>query len=175
MHQRIKTFSLYSIKRLFKLVYIKNLFHISVLILFCTTNIVQSREIKPELVKCSVSRSIYEKVGFEFLRMGDKSFEKKFELLGLEKNKEKYNIFVSNGTKSRAGHKLKFDKSIKKFNKINLYFTELEPPVNSLSAAVLTYPYCFLNINSKKKINIYINNKKIKKKRSKFFPFSVFH
>jgi hypothetical protein len=107
--------------------------------------------------------------------MGDRGFEKKFELLGLDSNIKKYNIFVSNGTKPRAGHKLKFDKSIKKFNKINIYFTELEPPVDSLSAAVVTYPYCFLNINSKKKINIFINKKKIKKKRSKFFPLSIFN
>lgn len=106
---------------------------------------------------------------YEFIKSSSNKFSKKLDLLG--QNKNNYNLFISNGTKPSAGYKLNFDKAIKKNNKINIYFTEIEPPKLSANAAVLTYPYCLLDIKNEKKFRIFINNKK---KKKSFFKLSIF-
>ncbi len=145
------------------------IFFLSITFLSCATYTANSNELMPNLIKCEVSRSVSKKMDYEFIKSSSNKFSKKLDLLG--QNKNNYNLFISNGTKPSAGYKLKFDKAIKKNNKINIYFTEIEPPKLSANAAVLTYPYCILDIKNEKKFRIFINNKK---KKKSFFKLSIF-
>ncbi len=145
------------------------IFFLSITFLSCATYTANSNELMPNLIKCEVSRSVSKKMDYEFIKSSSNKFSKKLDLLG--QNKNNYNLFISNGTKPSAGYKLNFDKAIKKNNKINIYFTEIEPPKLSANAAVLTYPYCLLDIKNEKKFRIFINNKK---KKKSFFKLSIF-
>ena len=145
------------------------IFFLSITFLSCATYTANSNELMPNLIKCEVSRSVSKKMDYEFIKSSSNKFSKKLDLLG--QNKNNYNLFISNGTKPSAGYKLNFDKAIKKNNKINIYFTEIEPPKLSANAAVLTYPYCILDIKNEKKFRIFINNKK---KKKSFFKLSIF-
>ena len=145
------------------------IFFLSITFLSCATYTANSNELMPNLIKCEVSRSVSKKMDYEFIKSSSNKFSKKLDSLG--QNKNNYNLFISNGTKPSAGYKLNFDKAIKKNNKINIYFTEIEPPKLSANAAVLTYPYCLLDIKNEKKFRIFINNKK---KKKSFFKLSIF-
>ena len=168
--QIVKIFSHFFIKKLFNLKLSKLfIFFLSITFLSCATYTANSNELMPNLIKCEVSRSVSKKMDYEFIKSSSNKFTKKLDLLG--QNKNNYNLFISNGTKPSAGYKLNFDKAIKKNNKINIYFTEIEPPKLSANAAVLTYPYCLLDIKNEKKFRIFINNKK---KKKSFFKLSIF-
>ena len=78
-------------------------------------------------------------------------------------NIDNYNLFITNGSKPTAGYKLKLDKIIKKKNQFKIYLTEIKPPEKTMSAAVLTYPFCLLKVNDMKKFKIYINDNEMKK------------
>ena len=83
---------------------------------------------------------------------------------------KKYNLIVTLGSRPSGGYKLEFNK-IKNINKKTyIYFNEIKPPKNSESIAVITYPFCLLKIENLQKHKV-----KIKGKRSKLFPFSVFN
>ena len=83
---------------------------------------------------------------------------------------KKYNLIVSLGSRSSGGYKLEFNKIKNKNKKTYVYFNEIKPPKNSKNIAVISYPFCILKIDNLNEYKI-----KIKKKRSKFFPFSIFH
>lgn len=168
---KLKTLSLFSIKKLSRLNFQKSSIWLTFFLFFYSTHFAQSEEIKPNLIKCEVSRSISEKTDYEFIKSKSQKFSDKLNLLGQNEEIDNYNLFVSNGTKPSAGYKLNFVKAVRKRNKINIYFTEIKPPQLSINAAVLTYPYCLLNIKDEKKFIIFIDNKKKKKSFFKLFIF----
>ena len=124
----------------------------------CSNHLIQAEEVKPDAVKCSVSRSVSEKMDFEHLTRKDKKFNEKLIKMGFNIESIDYNLFVSNGTKGRTGYGLKFDKIIKNKNKFKVYFIEIKPPTE-ISAAVLTYPFCLLKIKNLDKFKVFINSK----------------
>ena len=83
---------------------------------------------------------------------------------------KKYNLIVSLGSRPSGGYKLEFEKIKIKNKKTYIYFNEIKPPKNSKNIAVITYPFCLVKIE-----NLQEHEVKIKGKRSKLFPFSVFN
>ena len=163
MSQKIKTFSLYFIKRLFK----KILFF-SLLILF-PNNFVLANENNPEDYFCEVSKFRLLEKDVISLSFKDKNFNQVISEIDKKPSNKKYNLLVSVGEKPSSGYSLEFlkIKKKKKFDKI--YFQETKPKKNSKNLAVITYPFCLVNIKDLDEYKI-----KIKKKRLKFFPVSIF-
>jgi len=85
---------------------------ISFLLFSCSSHLIQAEEIKPEAVKCGVSRAISENNFPETLTIKDKKFKKKLIEIRLDKTDVDYNLFVSIGLRGVKGFKLDFDKMI---------------------------------------------------------------
>ena len=162
MSQKIKTFSLYFIKRLFK----KILFF-SLLILF-PNNFVIADENNFKDYLCGVTKFRLLEKDVISLSFKDKKFNQVISEIDKKPSNKKYNLLVSAGEKPSSGYSLEFlkIKKKKKFDKI--YFQEKKPKKNSKNLSVVTYPYCLINVKN-------LDNYKIKiKKRLKFFPVSIF-
>ena len=162
MSQKIKTFSLYFIKRLFK----KILFF-SLLILF-PNNFVIADENNFKDYLCGVTKFRLLEKDVISLSFKDKKFNQVISEIDKKPSNKKYNLLVSTGEKPSSGYSLEFlkIKKKKKFDKI--YFQEKKPKKNSKNLSVVTYPYCLINVKN-------LDNYKIKiKKRLKFFPVSIF-
>ena len=163
MNQKIKTFSLYFIKRLFK----KILFF-SLLILF-PNNFVLANENNPEDYFCEVSKFRLLEKDVISLSFKDKKFNQVISEIDKKPSDKKYNLLVSTGEKPSSGYSLEFLKIKKKKKFYKIYFQETKPKKNSKNLAVITYPYCVLKVKNLDNYKI-----KIKKKRLKFFPISIF-
>ena len=157
MVQKIKISFLCSIKKLFKL----NLNKLGVFLIFflfsCTSHLIQAEEIKPEAVKCGVSRAISENNFPETLTIKDKKFKKKLKEIGLDKTDVDYNLFVSIGLRGIKGFKLDFNKMIKDKNKSKIYFIETKPSKNVAGAAVPIYPFCLLKVKNLDQVEVFID------------------
>jgi hypothetical protein len=156
---KIRIFSLFSIKKLFKLNLNKLVVFFTLFLFSCSNHLIQAEEVKPDAVKCSTTRSVSEKMDFEHLTRKDKKFNEKLIKMGFNIESIDYNLFVTDGTKPSAGFKLKLDKIIKKNNNFEIYFIEVKPSEKTLSAAVLTYPFCLLKIKNLDKFKVFINSK----------------
>ena len=163
MSQKIKTFSLYFIKRLFK----KILFF-SLLILF-PNNFVLANENNPEDYFCEVSKFRLLEKDVISLSFKDKNFNQVISEIDKKPSNKKYNLLVSVGEKPSSGYSLEFLKIKKKKKFYKIYFQETKPKKNSKNLSVITYPFCLINIKNLDGYKI-----KIKKKRLKFFPVSIF-
>ena len=163
MSQKIKTFSLYFIKRLFK-----RILFFSFLILF-PNKFVLANENNPQDYFCDVSKSRLLEKDVISLSLKDKKFNQVISEIDKKPSNKKYNLLVSTGEKPSSGYSLEFlkIKKKKKFDKI--YFQETKPKKNSKNLSVVTYPYCLINLKNLDEYKI-----KIKKKRLKFFPVSIF-
>ena len=163
MSQKIKTFSLYFIKRLFK----KILFF--TLLILLSNNFVLADENNYEDYFCDVTKYKLLEKDVISLSFKDKNFNQVISKINKKPNNKKYNLLVSAGEKPSSGYSLEFLK-IKKKKKINkIYFMETKPKKNSKNLAVITYPFCLINVKNLDNYKI-----KIKKKRLKFFPVSIF-
>ena len=157
MVQKIKTLSHCSIKKLFKLSFNKLSIFISLFLFSCTSHLIQAEEIKPEAVKCGVSRAISENNFPETLTIKDKKFKKKLLEIRLDKTDVDYNLFVSIGLRGVKGFKLDFDKMIKNKNKSKIYFIETKPSKNVAGAAVPVYPFCLLKVKNLDQVEVFID------------------
>ena len=157
MVQKIKTLSLYSIKKLFKLSFNKLSIFISFFLFSCTSHLSQAKEIKPEALICSISRAISETNFPETLTVKDKRFKKKLKEIGLDKTDVDYNLFVSIGLRGIKGFKLDFNKMIKDKNKSKIYFIETKPSKNVAGAAVPIYPFCLLKVKNLDQVEVFID------------------
>ena len=153
--QKIKTLSLCSTKRLFKFLLNKFVIISSLFLFSCSSYLIQAEEIKPEAVKCGVSRAISETNFPETLTIKDKKFKKKLIEIRLDKTDVDYNLFVSIGLRGVKGFKLDFDKMIKDKNKSKIYFIETKPSKNVAGAAVPVYPFCLLKVENLDKVEVF--------------------
>ena len=163
MNQKIKIFSLYSIKKLFKRILFFTLF------ILLPNNFVLADENNLEDYFCDVTKYRLLEKDVISLSFKDKKFNQVISKIEKKPNDKKYNLLVSVGEKPSSGYSLKFlkIKKKKKFDKI--YFQETKPNKNSKNLAVITYPFCLVNIKNLDEYKI-----KIKKKKLKFFPISIF-
>tara|TARA_B100000401_G_C52544568_1_gene595513 strand:+ start:196 stop:702 length:507 start_codon:yes stop_codon:yes gene_type:complete len=160
--QKVKIFSPYSIKRIFKRI----LFF--TILISATNNYVSADENNLEDFFCDVSKARLLEEDVISLSFKDKNFNQAINKIDKKLNNKKYNLLVSSGGKPSSGYSLEFlkIKKKKKFDKI--YFEEIKPKKNSKNLAVITYPFCLVKIENLNEFKV-----KIKKKRLKFFPFSV--
>ena len=164
MHQKIKTFSLYSTRRIFKKILFLTVF------ILLPNNYVLADENNPRDYFCDVNKVRLLDEGVISLSFKDKNFNQVINKIDKKLNDKKYNLLVSTGGKASSGYSLEFIK-IKKRKKIDkIYFKEIKPKKNSKNLAVITYPFCLVKIENLDDYKV-----KIKKKRSKFFPLSIFN
>ena len=163
MSQKIKTFYLYSIRRLFKKILFLTVF------ILLPNNYVLSDENNPEDYFCDVNNVRLLEEDVISLSFKDKNFNQVINKIDKKLNNKKYNLLVSTGEKSSSGYSLEFVKIKKKKKFDKIYFKETKPKKNSKNLAVITYPYCLINVKNLDKYKI-----KIKTKRLKFFPVSIF-
>ena len=164
MNQKIKTFSLYFTRKLFK----KILF-LTVFILF-PNNYLLSEENNPEDYFCGVNNVRLLEEDVISLSVKDKNFNQIIGKINKKLNNKNYNLLVSTGKKSSSGHSLEVVKIKKKKKFDKIYFKEIKPNKNSKNLAVITYPFCLVEIDNLNNYKV-----KIKKKKLKLFPFSIFH
>ena len=160
--QKVKIFSLYSIKRLFK-----RILFFTILILI-PNNFVLANENNLEDYFCDVSNSRLLEEDVISLSFKDKNFSQVISKIEKKPNDGEYNLLVTAGQKPSSGYSLEFIKIKKKKKFDQVYFKETKPKKNSKNLAVITYPFCLVKIENLDDYRI-----KIKKKRLKFFPFSV--
>ena len=152
MTQKIKTFYLYFIRKLFK-----KFFFFTFLILF-PNNFLIANENNLEDYFCDVSKSRLLEKDVISLSSKDKKFNEVISKIYKKPNNKKYNLLVSTGEKPSSGYSLEILK-IKKKKKIDkIYFKETKPKKNSKNLAVITYPYCLINLKN-------LDNYKIKIKK----------
>ena len=162
--QKVKIFSLYSIKRLFK-----RILFFTILISIPNNFVVADENYFDEYF-CDVSDVILLEKNVISLSFKDKNFNQVISKIEKKPNDGEYNLLVTAGQKPSSGYSLEFIKIKKKKKFDKIYFKEIKPKKNSKNLAVITYPFCLVKI---KNLNEY--KVKIKQKRSKFFPFSVFN
>ena len=164
MSQKIKTFSLYSSKRLFKKILFLTFF------ILLPNNYLLSEENNLEDYFCGVNNVRLLEEDVISLSFKDKNFNQTIREIDKKLNDKKYNLLVSAGEKSSSGYSLEFVKIKKKKKFDKVYFKETKPKKNSKNLAVITYPFCLVKIENLDDYKV-----KIKKKRSKLFPFSIFN
>ena len=158
MSQKIKTFYLYSTRRLFKKILFLTVF------ILLPNNYVLSDENNPEDYFCDVNNVRLLEEDVISLSFKDKNFNQVINKIDKKLNDKKYNLLVSAGEKPSGGYSLEFVKIKKKKKFDKIYFKEVKPKKNSKNLAVITYPFCLVKIEN---LNDY--KVKIKKKRLKLF------
>ena len=164
MNQKIKTFYLYSIKRLFKRILIFTI------LISIPNNFVVADENNLEDYFCDVSNARLLEKDVISLSVKDKNFNQVISKIEKKPNDGEYNLLVTAGQKPSSGYSLEFIKIKKKKKFDKIYFKETRPKKNSINLAVITYPFCLVKIENLDNYKV-----KIKKKRSKLFPFSIFN
>tara|TARA_A100001015_G_scaffold287525_1_gene357381 strand:- start:60 stop:554 length:495 start_codon:yes stop_codon:yes gene_type:complete len=164
MNQKIKTFYLYSIKRLFKRILIFTI------LISIPNNFVVADENNLEDYFCDVSNARLLEKDVISLSFKDKNFNQVISKIEKKPNDGEYNLLVTAGQKPSSGYSLEFIKIKKKKKFDKIYFKETRPKKNSINLAVITYPFCLVKIENLDNYKV-----KIKKKRSKLFPFSIFN
>ena len=156
MVQKIKTLSLYSIKKLFKLSFNKLSIFISFFLFSCTSHLIQAEEIKPENLKCGSNSGVafFEKNGL--FALNDEDFNYKLGLIDKNLTKEDFNFIYVSKPQSSGGYVLELEKITKNKNKHQIYFKENKPPEGSSNIAAITATYCFLKISNLDKIKVFI-------------------
>ena len=168
-HLVIRTFYQYFIKRLFNFFILKFIISIFV-ILFLSSKLAFGAKSTLNEVYCGSNNFPIFADKIRSISYRDKEFNDIVSEIDESLLDKKYNLIVSLGSRPSGGYKLEFNKIKNKSNKIYVYFNEIKPKKNSQSIAVITYPFCLVKIENLNEYKV-----KIKKKRSKFFPFSIFH
>ena len=154
--QKIKTLSLYSIKRLFKLSLSKLAIFSSLFLFSCSSYMIKAEEIKPENLKCgSNSGDTFFKKNGAFT-LDDKDFNYKLGLIDQNLNKDDFNFIYISKPQSSGGFVLELEKIIKKKDRHRIYFKENKPPQGSANIAAITATYCFLKIDNLNNVEIFI-------------------
>ena len=156
MVQKIKTLSLYSIKKLFKLIFNKLSIFISFFLFSCTSHLIQAEEIKPENLKCGSNSGVafFEKNGL--FALNDEDFNYKLGLIDKNLTKEDFNFIYISKPQNTGGYTLNLEKIIKKKYKHQIYFKENKPPQGSANIMAITATYCFLKINNLDKVRVIV-------------------
>jgi hypothetical protein len=128
-----------------------------------------AKDIKPNKLHCDVLNFRLFKKDLRFITNNNENFKDIILSINSDYLEKKFNLLVTSGPKPSGGYKLELKKIKKKRKAFHVYFYDVSPPKNSKNIAAITYPYCLLNIENLNKVKI-----KIKKKRSKIFPFSIF-
>ena len=154
--QIVKTFYLYSIRRLFKLSLSRLVTFTSFLLFSCSSYSMKAEEIKPENLKCGSNSGVtfFEKNGL--FNLNDKDFDYKLAQIDKNLTKEDFNFIFISKPQNSGGYTLEVEKIIKKKDKHQIYFKENKPPQGSANIMAITATYCFLKINNLDKATVII-------------------
>ncbi len=137
---------------------IKKLFNLLFLFLFsCSSNLVKSEDITPEKIICgNLSSQLVDK-NINFISKNSDNFEYILSSIDKDLSKDDFNLIVFSGSKPSPGYKLELN-NIKKKNSIyHLDFINTKPREGTTNLAVISYPYCVLNVDNLNKFKITIN------------------
>ena len=154
--QIVKTFYLYSIRRLFKLSLSRLVTFTSFLLFSCSSYSMKAEEIKPENLKCGSNSGVtfFEKNGL--FNLNDKDFDYKLAQIDKNLTKEDFNFIFISKPQNSGGYTLEVEKIIKKKDKHQIYFKENKPSQGSANIMAITATYCFLKINNLDKATVII-------------------
>ena len=154
--QIVKTFYLYSIRRLFKLSLSRLVTFISFLLFSCSSYSMKAEEIKPENLKCGSNSGVtfFEKNGL--FNLNDEDFDYKLAQIDKNLTKEDFNFIFISKPQNSGGYTLEVEKIIKKKDKHQIYFKENKPSQGSANIMAITATYCFLKINNLDKATVII-------------------
>ena len=154
--QIVKTFYLYSIRRLFKLSLSRLVTFTSFLLFSCSSYSMKAEEIKPENLKCGSNSGVtfFEKNGL--FNLNDKDFDYKLAQIDKNLTKEDFNFIFISKPQNSGGYTLEVEKIIKKKDKHQIYFKENKPSQGSVNIMAITATYCFLKINNLDKATVII-------------------
>ena len=154
--QIVKTFYLYSIRRLFKLSLSRLVTFTSFLLFSCSSYSMKAEEIKPENLKCGSNSGVtfFEKNGL--FNLNDEDFDYKLAQIDKNLTKEDFNFIYISKPQNSGGYTLEVEKIIKKKDKHQIYFKENKPPQGSANIMAITATYCFLKINNLDKATVII-------------------
>jgi hypothetical protein len=138
--------------------FIKKLFNLLVLFLFsCSNNLAKSEDIIPEKIICgNLSGQLVDK-NINFISKNSENFEYILSSIDKDLSKDAFNLIVFSDSKPSSGYKLKLNNIKKKYSTHLLNFINTKPPEGSTNLAVITYPYCVLNVENLNKFKITIN------------------
>ena len=154
--QIVKTFYLYSIRRLFKLSLSRLVTFTSFLLFSCSSYSMKAEEIKPENLKCGSNSGVtfFEKNGL--FNLNDEDFDYKLAQIDKNLTKEDFNFIFISKPQNSGGYTLEVEKIIKKKDKHQIYFKENKPSQGSANIMAITATYCFLKINNLDKATVII-------------------
>ena len=157
MYKIVTTQVIQKIKILYQF-FIKKLFNLLVLFLFsCSNNLVKSEDIIPEKIICgNLSSQLVDK-NINFISKNSENFEYILSSIDKDLSKDAFNLIVFSDSKPSSGYKLKLNNIKKKYSTHLLNFINTKPPEGSINLAVITYPYCVLNVENLNKFKITIN------------------
>ena len=157
MYKIVTTQAIQKIKILYQFS-IKKLFNLLVLFLFsCSNNLVKSEDIIPEKIICgNLSSQLVDK-NINFISKNSENFEYILSSIDKDLSKDAFNLIVFSDSKPSSGYKLKLNNIKKKYSTHLLNFINTKPPEGSINLAVITYPYCVLNVENLNKFKITIN------------------
>ena len=157
MYKIVTTQVIQKIKILYQF-FIKKLFNLLVLFLFsCSNNLVKSEDIIPEKIICgNLSSQLVDK-NINFISKNSENFEYILSSIDKDLSKDAFNLIVFSDSKPSSGYKLKLNNIKKKYSTHLLNFINTKPPEGSTNLAVITYPYCVLNVENLNKFKITIN------------------
>ena len=156
MVQKIKTLSLYSIKKLFKLVLNKLGILLSLSLLSCSSNLIQAKEIKPQELYCGSTTGQFLKNNNNYITTKNENFNEILDKINSNFINKGYNLIVVSGLKPTGGFSLKLKNINKKKDVLHINFIDIKPVDNSEVTMATIYPYCVLKIKNLEKFKISI-------------------
>ena len=157
MFKIVTTQAIQKIKILYQF-FIKKLFNLLVLFLFsCSNNLAKSEDIIPEKIICgNLSSQLVDK-NINFISKNSENFEYILSSIDKDLSKDAFNLIVFSDSKPSSGYKLKLNNIKKKYSTHLLNFINTKPQEGSTNLAIITYPYCVLNVENLNKFKITIN------------------
>ena len=157
MYKIVTTQVIQKIKVLYQF-FIKKFSSLLFLFLFsCSNNLIKSEDVIPEKIICGNLSSQLVGKNINFINKNSESFEYTLSLIDKDLSKDSFNLIVFSESKPSSGYKLKLNNIKKKISVHNLNFVNTKPPKGSTNLAVITYPYCVLNVENLNKFKITIN------------------
>tara|TARA_X000000368_G_scaffold363816_1_gene309188 strand:+ start:4903 stop:5391 length:489 start_codon:yes stop_codon:yes gene_type:complete len=154
---KTKVFSLYSIKRVSKLLFKNFLVLLSFSLVSCSSYSIKAEEIKADNLKCGSSSitSFFKKNGI--YNSDDENFNYKLSLIDKSLSKKDFNFIYISKPRNSGGYVLKVEKIIKIKDKYQIYFEENKSSHGSGSITAITSTFCLMKLPDLDKIEVFIN------------------
>ena len=147
MHQRAKTLFHFITKKLFNNFFLRFSSLIFLITLILSKPTVAQNIFLSELY-CNANNIKLLNDGITSVSFKDSNFQTIISKIDKDLTNKNYNLLVSLSSRPSSGYNLELSKSKIKKDKIYLYFNEIKPKKNSKGLAVLTHPFCLLNIQN---------------------------